>query len=258
MSSSPSYNQRCYREHCNRYGASKDEPCWGDVFGSSRGLECKGHAGGKYTRELNAEEIEMARQEAERQRLAAAIAKADEDERQRQKWEANRWFRSLIERAPVESTLWWKMLPEPVLKMVFSMIGDGITVGGASQAVITALEEAGLPAIAEVQRRGLDWPVGPYDLELDPNPDLALPKRHRGIYRPFADRDLAFDLTVLSNRELILWYGCAAQVVDYSMLEQGTRQVVSHLWHILEAECERRGLDLVYLFDMETVPSSLE
>ena len=142
-------------------------------------------------------------------------------------------------------------LPEPVLKMVFSMLGEGITVSGASSPVIEALKDSGLPAIAEVRRRGLEWPVDAYNLKLSPHPPKT--SRYRGIDPPFADRDLMFDVTQLSDRELLLWSGCATQVMDYSLLEQGTRQVVAHLWHLTEAEGERRGIDLMYLLDLETL-----
>jgi len=248
----PTYQSR-FGQNCRQLD-NEAEPCWGLVQGSSRGIECKGHwGGGPYmSPEAVVRELATAKAAAER----AAAEKAVEEERKAAEREANRWFRKHIDAAgKLPSNPWWVQLSEPMLNMVFSMIGEGINSlwHEHEQATRAALEEAGLPAIAEVQRRGLDWPVGAYELKLAPQrrESVIITPDARDYWTEFDGDVLDIDLTNMPNHELMLWYGCAAHVVDYSMLERGVRQIIMHLYCVTNNELRRRKLQPTYLFDLE-------
>lgn len=250
----PTYQNRGQGRDCVRLG-TPNEPCWGPVQGSSRGLECQGHLGGGAYR--SPADILAAQRKAIEEAEQVALRKAEEKQRLREKWEAERWFRPHIERATaLPHDPWWAALSEPVLKMVFSMIGEGIRCGCMDKTDIEALlVEAGIPAIAEVQRRGYDWPVGAYELQLAPNldqddPTLVVDGMRRRI-QPFPEDLVQVDLKNLPDLDLRLWFGCAAHVADYSMLERGTRQTIMALYHQTGKELERRGLPHEFLFDLE-------
>lgn len=249
MSYTASYRNRGVGRNCTQFGVVPGQPCWGEVQGTSRGLECHGHHGGEgYKPEPTATDIIRERQEAKRQALKAAVDEADRKHQAHLQWDARRWFRCLLDQLPAEPSEWWATLSDPVLQMVFSMIGEGVAVLDKDP---SALQQVGLPAIAEVQRRGLEWPEGAYELKLAPRltkHDISGGEDSR-YYTPFSEKELAVDLTALTDEAVTLWYGCAAHVMDYSMLERGSRQVVSHLWHATEAELERRGLPLKFLGD---------
>lgn len=194
-------------------------------MGSSRGLECRGHRGGLYLPEPTPEDLERYRQEAEARVQAADAAKAAKAQQDYQTWDENRWFRTLLDQVPQAYHPGWATLPEGILQEVFSMLGDCIRVGNPSPAILASLKEASLPAIAEVRRRGLEWPVGTYDLDIPwvPTPTL--------------------DLSWLTDQEVQMWWLCASEVADYSCLNAGTRQTINCLWDYARTELERRGLE---------------
>lgn len=119
-------------------------------------------------------------------------------------------------------------MPEPLLKMVFSMVGWWFDSPEQAQ----DLEDVGLPAISEIQRRGLDWPVGAYALEL-------LPKDQQD----FATDEWALDLTSLTDQSVRVWYACASEVMAYSCLERGVRQAILFLFDQTKAELLRRRIE---------------
>jgi hypothetical protein len=62
---------------------------------------------------------------------------------------------------------------------------------------------------------------------------------------------MKLDLTPLDDDTLMLWYGCASQVADYSMLERGTRQTIMRLYGLADYALKERKLQHMDLFDLE-------
>ncbi len=252
--SDTTYKNRGFGFDCVRFGLDPKEPCWGGVQGSSRGLECKGHQGGSGYQ--TPADIQEKWKEATRQaRLAEKLRKQEEKEAG-EKRENERWFRPLLDRASqVEPTPFWTSLSDHVLKMVFSMFGDGLRSMDDTDDDWIIFEkvfhQVALPAIAEVARRNIKWPVGAYQLKLAPKPRASEIKRQPGFVRVFFHKSLEFDLTQLSNRELHIWHGCAAHVVDFSCLERGVREVILHLDSVTSKELVRRGQEPTLLFDLK-------
>ena len=248
------YQNRGAGRDCIRFGNPK-EPCWGSVQGSSRGLECHGHfGGGSYQIPDNrtaafAEKLKRDIRENQERRLKEIEEKKLQEEA--------RWFRPYIQRASkLEPDPWWQGISDPLLKFIFSMFGEGLRcgwIGPPSSKWGPILVEAALPAIAEVIRRHLEFPVGAYELRLVPEDCDGVPLCSLSIGwnpEPLNAQDLVIDLSVLSDVYLQLWHGCAGQVMDYSCLERGTRQVVTVLYDKTRVELERRGLECLCLFDL--------
>jgi len=212
-------------------------------------------------------QLERFQRDAEAARLATEQEKQKKEQLHRD-WDANRWFRPWIDEALQVPTTWiWSQISDPMLQVIFSMFGEGWACGGIKE--VHSLEEdfaqMTFPAIKEVHQRGIEWPVGAYALELDPelkqmetlklNGPIFLNKcpvtddiKRKGPYGPAT---LAIELTSLSDRHLTFWYGCASHVIDYSCLSRGVRQIIMHLYHATAGELNRRGLPLTFLFDLE-------
>ena len=236
--------------------SNKSEACLGTVRGSRQGMTCEGHRGGGPYRSpedvereqlvLRERSLKMAEEVAQ-----AAKARAIADE-------ARRWFRPHIESAKVvPSSSWWSAMPDHLLKMVFSMLGEGV--GGIwdsrDQPLKARVEACGLPAIAEILRRKMAWPEGAYQLALAPKKgkiSTMLPKLRGGRQATFSAEDLHLDLSPIDDDTLLIWHGCAAQVVDYSALDWGTRQVSNFLYDATQAELHTRGIQPQFLLDIET------
>lgn len=207
------------------------EPCWGDVFNSSRGFECEGHRGGAYKTPDQERERVALRESA---RIEEGRKRAEIRARREAEYEASRWFRHVGEWVGVDTGV-FEMLTDPMLTMVFSMVGAGLDTGGGSAKVNDAIvRKLGLPAICEVSRRQMSWPPDPYQLKLE-----------------VSDADLRVDWSRLSDVDLRLWHGCAAWVMDFSCLDQGVRAAISYLWTASFEEIKRRGAAYApFLFDM--------
>jgi hypothetical protein len=223
------------------------------VQGSSRGLECEGHLGGKYIPEPTPEQVAWALEDAKRLVAEQKASKEKFDRQQEEKYQRNRWFRPLEKLIKLRAIIpdpWIQEMSDPVLLCVFSMIGDGVFAVNEQWREFE-LRDLGLPIVAEVIRRGLEFPEGGYELKLAPwFDDRWVPNRED----PFKPEQLKVDLTYLSNRELQLWEACCAWVVDYSTLEAGTRQVIMSLCDSLQKELERRKVPSEFLLDFEPAP----
>lgn len=240
--------------HCDRLG--EDDGCWGDVRMTGHGYRCEGHrkASG-YIEEpvpLTAEQI-----------LENARKREEAEAKKEAEYQASRWFRPLMNELPSAADEFYSKLSDTMLAAVFSMIGEGIRVGDGNDTSNRILREMGRNALAEVGHRKLDWPKGYYALKLAPEwDDMAgghrriWPMQHtekgmKGYHSPFDEETLALDLSLLSNDDLMVLYGCAAQVVDYSCLERGARQVCMSVWDDTEKELKRRGLRPEFLMDWD-------
>lgn len=162
------------------------------------------------------------------------------------------WYQPFLKYHSVTAGIFWQKLSEQVLQAVFSMIGEGLRVGDAKPPIRFLLEEMGAEAIAEVSRRKLPWPVGYYQLQLAPEWEggtIHLGHRDDPYYNPFAEDVLAIDLSLLSMEQVQALYGCAAQVVDYSCLERGARQVGEAIYHAAYAFLKEKGETPRFLFD---------
>jgi len=233
--------------HCDRVG--EDGGCWGTVRMTGHGYRCEGHrkASGyiEEPKPLTAAEIAEIRRQAEEKKA-----------KEKAEWEAKRWFRG--HEHSVEEHPFVQGLSLPVLAAVFSMLGEGIRVGGGNERVTAAIWNLARPTITEVKRRRFEWPVGYYELRLAPEWDgfgsrfsASTVTGTHSYYNPFDEDTLAMDLSLLDDRDLMVLYGCATQVVDYSCLERGARQVGEHIWHETEAELKRRGIKPEFLMDWE-------
>jgi hypothetical protein len=213
------------------------------------GYRCRGH---REASDYTSEPIPLT---PEQQEERAAEAERKEAERIA-KWEAGRWFRPIEADLPnVEIGPFWGGVSDVVLKALFSMVGEGITVGMATEPALVVLWELGHQAAAEVQRRGLDWPEGYYDLTLAPEWDSFRPimigDRGHAYYNPFPPEELVLPHDTLSDDHLLALLGCAGQVEDYSCLERGARQLSGHIYNVLGAEQKRRGIPFEWLMDWE-------
>lgn len=258
MRHTDSYRSRGFSHNCNHI-SNEDEPCWGSVRGSSRGIECEGHWNGRtgdtFFPEPTIEELReaeaLAEQEAAEARRVADLAEKQARKDRIERQEANRWFRPFIEEAKgLDPGDWWAALSEPMVKGLFSFLGEGFMERDGDAQVQAAIKELALPAIAEVARRSLDWPAEAYDLVLAPPYEGVYLLDRDEYYGHFTADELALDLTRFLPQPLQIMFGCAAQVVDYSHLDRGTRQVAGHVFGTAEAELERRGIEPESLFDL--------
>lgn len=215
-----------------RHFSDQSEPCWGPIYGSSRGFECDGHRGGGYR---TPEQAKKTAEETRRKMREAEAAEKRQEARRAAEAEAARWFRPHIERAKKTPPGASEKLSDPILKMAFSMIEAGWQTGGAPQEVNDALIELGIPIIGEVISRGLPWPEYPYHLKLE-----------------VRDKDLDLDTESMADLDLKLWYGCACWVMDFSCLNPGVRRTIAFLWEVTEKEAKRRTSGyLSFLCDMK-------
>ena len=246
MGNAPPYENRGQGRDCVRFG-TPGEDCWGRVIGSSRGLECLGHAGGG--RFLSPQDVEAQRLEDLRRHAETRARLAAEEKARKEAWEANRWFRPLLERASAipASSLWTKF-PEDLLLVLFSALGAGHDAVEGSEKALQAIQDAALPVIAEVQRRGKEWPVGPYLLRLgsrlkDPGPRLP------GGWFPMPRWEVTPDL--VGDQDLQVWQACVSLALDYSLLDAQTRHGLCDLHDAFKKALSQRGLGEKELSDLE-------
>ena len=257
MSTLPSYKDRGGRD-CLLLG-TPDQPCWGQVMGSPRGLLCEGHIQPQYQspEQTKAEKIARALRQAEQADVA-------EKERLRKKradyraWNKGRWFRPHIEAAlAYEGPQPWSTLSTPLLRCLFSMLGEGFAAwdGPKDPRWREWFIKTTLPIIAEVHRRGMRWPVGIYDLKLISGQRGADAwDRQRD---PFSPTELRIDVSGLRPEELHLWYGSAALTLDYSCLALGVRQTLGHLYNVVCTEMKARGLEFRFMGDLDEAECDL-
>lgn len=185
-------------------------------------MECEGHRNGEYL----SYEAFLQRQEEEKLRTEALIQKKAEEARVKAEIrEQNRWFRKHLDDLDVGIPLWVQNLPSEYLKGFFSFVGELSHYFHKGPYLKLAL-----PVIAELKARGIDWPVGAYELKLSPGP-------------------LSFDFGPLGDIEVQGWEVVFSHVCDYSILNSGVRQLVTFLDSRFRKEIERRGLkrlDFVY------------
>jgi len=215
------------------------------------GYRCRGHckASGYIEESVPLTPEQQAELKAEQERKAAE---------KKAKWEASRWFRPIEAHyfgKPREQHPFFQGLSDVTLAAVFSMIGEGVTVGDATDRAKEPLWAMAHLAVREVMDRKVDWPVGYYNLTLapewDPMRPIHLGNRDHAYYNPFDADTLTMDLTLLADDHLMVLYGAGAQVVDYSCLERGARQVGEHVWLAASEELKRRGLEPVFLMEWE-------
>jgi len=240
---------------CEKLGIQY-EACWGVVTMTPCGYRCRGHhSPSVYIVEptpLSTEEVKRRIEEHQKETAARkAVEKAE--------WEARRWFRAIENNLPETIEPFWAKLSNPMLCALFSMVGEGLMIGWGTDGAVRILWQLGPQVAAEVKRRGLDWPPGYYSIQLAP--EWKEPGIYIGVpspspspfpyHTPFTDEELALDLALLSDAHLHALYGCASQVVDYSSLERGARQVCMDVYTRTRKALDSRGINPEFLMDWE-------
>jgi hypothetical protein len=106
---------------------------------------------------------------------------------------------------------------------------------------------------AEAANKGF-YPFGGANLM----PEKEFRRRHgkwgiikaEALREPFTEEETRLDLSGFDDGLLALTYGVAAEVVDFSMLGYGTRQVSMKLWSEAKEELDKRGLPALFCYDL--------
>jgi len=70
-------------------------------------------------------------------------------------------------------------------------------------------------------------------------------------WAPFPEDITNLDLSGVPDAVVQVIYGCGAEVVDFSMLGNGTRQVVTAIWQQAESELDKREVEAPFLLDLK-------
>jgi len=250
MTTSKSYFPRKFPGHpgdCMRLG-TPEETCWGRVTYSTthQGLCCEGHHAKVYRPEIvfdfsNVVETQDGKPlEEDPEDAKQAMADADRDLR----------FQTMAERGKGPHPCWSK-LSDVLLRAVASMLGDGARDSMNKDTVNRDLQQMRSDVLWQIEQRQIPWPEGYYDLHLAPDWHGVINSRDPAYTDPIPEKDLQMDMGALTDRDLLLLYGAAGMVADFSCLERGARQVCMSLFYDTKAALESRGIVLEWLFDLD-------
>ena len=233
---------------------NEDEPCWGGVTysGHQKALACEGHQKEGYKEAppwLTDPAAWAVVLEQRFQEIRDAEARKDQEEAIREVDWQNRGDTIAKEGKGPHSC--WANLSDVMLLAITSMFEACYPDSYHKVTVTQDLYRVRADLLWECEQRQLTYPKGYYDLELAPKWTGTIDSRNPAYHSPLSEEQLTIDLSTLSDRDLQLLYGCSAEVVDYSCLERGARQLCMSLWSATEKAVVSRGLELLFLFDLD-------
>ena len=262
MTASKSYSPRTFPGHPGDcILISESEPCWGRVtYCRFRGaLACEGHQKVMYVPEpLKSKDPAAWTAKVLAEAKERIILKEQQEALKEVEWQNRGDTLAKEGQGPHPC---WSKLSDVMLLGTTSMLGAGAQDRLSKDSVRKDACRMYADAMWECEQRQLTYPRGYYEIKLA--------TRQKVVYEPEHDpanwgldcddtevvdipeEQMDIDLTVLTDRELTILYGCAGQVVDYSGLERGARQVCMLVWYDTEKLMKTRGLRREFLFDLE-------